>query len=105
MEHEVITVKYALIDDAHFFTSDDELALGLCAAHQDLKLAFEETAVQLKTLLKLNHDLDMEVEPTVPFEDFKNWVATWNATWKETPNPHIRPRVTSEVDWHRRKVA
>ena len=98
MTENVIKVKYAFIDGAHFFTSDDKLGLGLCAAHQDLKTAFEETSFQLKTLLKLNHQIEADIEPTVSLEQLEAWVAG------PSPNPHIRPRILGEVDWRRGAV-
>jgi hypothetical protein len=97
MPDDVITVKYAHIKGAHFFTSNDKFGLGLCVAHQDLKTAFEETAVQLKMLLKLNHDIVADVEPTVPYEVFAKSVET---TLK-TDTPHMRPRISGEMDWRR----
>lgn len=99
MPEEIISVKYAHIDGAHFFTSDDKLGEGLCAAHQDLKIAYEETSHQLKVLLKLNHNIDADVEPMVPLEELQKWVAS------VPPNPHIRPRVTGEVDWREKRRA
>ncbi|SDN42821.1 hypothetical protein SAMN05216360_108108 [Methylobacterium phyllostachyos] len=98
MADEVITVDYAFVDGAHMFTSDDKFACGLLVGHQDLKTAFEETAIQLKTLLKLNHDIETEVESLVTFEEFAALVASV----PKPTNPHVRPRLKSEVDWHRK---
>ena len=69
-EPKTITVVYKFIDGAHIFSSTDGLACGLYAASTDLKEAFDDTPVQLKTLLKLNHGIDADVVHGSTFEEF-----------------------------------
>ena len=73
-----ITVTYKVIDGAHFFVSDDKVAAGLCVAHGDLKVAFEEVGKQLSILFKVNHGMDCTFSAAVPFETFKSAVDAAN---------------------------
>lgn len=68
---EAISVTYKFIDGAHFFVSSDKKAEGLCVAHSDLKVAFEEVSLQLKALFEFNHGLKMDFQPGISFEPFK----------------------------------
>ena len=63
-----ITVKYQFVDGAHFFTSNDKDAKGLCAAHTDLATAFNEVTLQLNKLID-----GASFKPSVPLEEFKEW--------------------------------
>ncbi len=54
---KIIKIDYQIIDGAHFFTSKDELAVGLCAAHNDFNVALADVLIQLKTLLEKNHGI------------------------------------------------
>lgn len=66
-----ISVTYSYIDGAHFFTSEDPAAAGLCAASTDMKDAFDDVAVQLTNLFKLNHGVETPMfKPAVTFEHF-----------------------------------
>lgn len=65
---KTITVTYKFVDGAHFFVSDE--AKGLCAASADLKMAFDDVSVQLKTLAKLNHGRDINYVPAISFDAF-----------------------------------
>lgn len=66
-----ISVKYAYVDGAHFFTSDDPVAAGLCSASTNLKDAFDDVAVQLNAILNLDHGiLHPNYQPAVSYEQF-----------------------------------
>jgi hypothetical protein len=65
-----VSVVYKFIDGAHFFTSTDPLARGLCVASSDLRVAYDDIPRQLTTLLKSNHGIDAKVEHEKPFENF-----------------------------------
>jgi hypothetical protein len=69
-EPKIINVVYEFIDGAHIFSSTDPLACGLYAASVDLKDAYEDVPTQLKTLLKLNHEIDDDVKHELPFDQF-----------------------------------
>jgi hypothetical protein len=71
---ETINVKYAPVDGMHFFLANDAYSHGLCVAHQDLEIAFNEATIQLAMLLKQNHGLDCGIEPAVSFEEFDSMV-------------------------------
>ena len=69
-EPKIINVVYEFIDGAHIFSSTDPLACGLYAASVDLKEAYDDVPVQVKTLVKLNHGIEDEVEHGQPFDEF-----------------------------------
>jgi hypothetical protein len=60
-----ITVDYELIDGSHFFTSRHPLALGLCAASNNLPAAFADVSAQLVELLRDNHGISGACNPLV----------------------------------------
>ncbi len=57
---QMIKIRYQKIDGAHFFTSTDELGLGLCAAHNDYDSALNEAFAQLTSLLKIKYNVDTQ---------------------------------------------
>jgi hypothetical protein len=67
-----IRVLYAYIDGAHFFTSFE--VSGLCAASEDLEVAYNEVAFQLGFLLSRRHGKEIHVVPQVPLEEFRAWL-------------------------------
>jgi hypothetical protein len=67
----IINVMHKVIDGAHFFVTDDKKAVGLCVAHADLEVAFNEVATQLNLLFKYNHGMECNFSPSVPFGQFK----------------------------------
>jgi hypothetical protein len=67
-------VRYECIDGAHFFTSGDQMSKGLCVAHQNLEIAYQEVSQQLVSLLALNHGHETEMEPALPIEKFSDWL-------------------------------
>jgi len=71
-----VKVTYKYVDGAHFFTSTDKAAEGLCVAHKDLGVAFNEVGVQLKLLYKHNHGLETNFSPPLPFDVFKHYIET-----------------------------
>lgn len=68
----VFLVIYQEIDGAHFFTSQE--VPGLCAASTDLRVAFEEVAVQLGALLTEKVGAPVVCEPHAGFEQFERWL-------------------------------
>src|SRR5438067_413597 len=69
-EAKIIPVVYKFIDGAHIFSSTDPLARGLYAASTDLQEAYNDVPIQVKKLLKLNHQIEDEVVHQVSFQDF-----------------------------------
>ena len=63
MQQHAVEVSYACIDGAHFFTSDDGIGKGLCAANQDFDAALDEATRQLRELARLNHGIDADFVP------------------------------------------
>jgi transposase-like protein len=77
----------------HFFMATQGLAAGLCVAHTDLRTAYDETTLQIKNLIEVNHSLDLDVVPGVEFGELQEWVASLS-----TPkNPHLKP--WTEIPW------
>ena len=58
---EHVVVNHVCIDGAHFFTSDDGMGKGLCAANRDFNAGLAEVIEQLRELARLNHGVDCEV--------------------------------------------
>lgn len=84
----VIRVQYARVDGAHFFTSPE--VKGLCAAHNDLYVAFSAVGRQLGFLLRKITGSDKPFEPTVPFEELEAAISRLG----EMPNiPRTEPVV------------
>ena len=73
MQQHAVEVRYACIDGAHFFTSDDGIGKGLCVANPDFDTAFAEVAQQLQELARLNHRVDADFVPGVSADDLKAW--------------------------------
>jgi hypothetical protein len=73
-EPKILNVVYKFIDGAHIFSSTDPLIQGLYAASTELKEAFEDVPVQAKTLLHLNHKIEVDVIQQIPYEEFLNQV-------------------------------
>ena len=93
-----IEVTYKYIDGAHFFVSDDKEALGLCVAHCDLKIAYEEVAYQLSALFEHNHGEETTFSPTVSFDEFKKFADAVQLLAKGTePSGALKP--TSIQPW------
>lgn len=69
-EPKILNVVYKFIDGAHIFSSTDPLIQGLYAASTELKEAFDDVPIQAKTLLQLNHKIDVDVVPQIPYEEF-----------------------------------
>src|ERR1700724_3430287 len=69
-----VQITYKYVDGAHFFVSNDKDVQGLCVAHADLKIAYEEVARQLNILFEQNKGEKRNFRPTVPFEKFKKMV-------------------------------
>ena len=68
---EAISVTYAFVDGAHFFTSEDPKWSGLCAASVELETAWDDVSFQLNELAKLNHGIkDPGIKPAMSLDDF-----------------------------------
>jgi hypothetical protein len=85
---DAIKVTYKYIDGAHFFVSSDKAAAGLCAAHADLKIAYDEVAKQLNVLFEHNHgQKGTDFKPGTSFETFKKWLDAATALAKGNDKP------------------
>jgi hypothetical protein len=76
MTVNIVNVFYKFIGEAHFFTSYDQEAIGLCVAHNDLEKAFFEVSEQLNKLFEYNHDKKVSFSPVMKFEKFKEFIDT-----------------------------
>jgi hypothetical protein len=96
----IIPVDYEFVAGKHFFTAATEFGQGLCVAHSDLKLAYEEVGNQLKVILSENHEfkLNDNVEAMAPFEEFQAFL---DATTGKSQ--HIKSK-TTEVDWQAQEL-
>ena len=72
MPPKPIKVLYAYIDGAHFFTSFE--VRGLCAASEDLEVAYNEVSFQLGELFSRKLGKRMHFVPQVPLEEFRAWL-------------------------------
>ena len=79
---ENVSVRYALIDGAHFYTSGDERSYGLCVAHKNPRKAFDEVSAQLAYLFKANHSLSVSVTPPDQMPETEG-TFTWHVENKE----------------------
>jgi len=70
-----VTVVYAYVDGAHFFTSPDPIAKGLCVASEDLATAFHEVNVQLSELISDRKGRTVAVCPLTPLKAFEALIA------------------------------
>ena len=74
LNRTTVDVIWKYVDGAHFFTSESPAAVGLCAAHPELEIAYKEVAAQLKSLYKFNYGLDTTFMPSIPLDSFKELV-------------------------------
>ena len=92
-----IPVWYAKVDGAHFFTSNDPLAAGLCAASKNFDVAMSEAVMQLEYLLekKLGHAVKCippkkktkaAVKESKPFTGIADIHPGFIANWKAQQN-------------------
>ena len=90
-----VKIDYAYIDGAHFFTSPDPEVQGLCVASMDPATAYNEVAVQLNTLAKLNHNLDTNYLPPKPVEEFLASIQKWIDEQEKVKIPGFQSTATS----------
>ncbi len=64
----LIEIEYFERDGWHVFSSHH--IPGLYVAHTNLQTAYDDVATSIEMCIKLNLDIDVEVEPLVAFEDF-----------------------------------
>lgn len=101
-----ISVTYSFIDDAHFFTSKDVKARGLCVASKDLATAFNEVSFQLKTLLHENEGIEANCQSMLDFEELKEWVnKEVECSKREKINDFFIPVPTARMGWTEGKAA
>ncbi len=69
MNASAIKVEYQYVGGAHFFSSKDERAQGLCVANRNLDVAFQQVGQQLKILAKVNwgEEINFDRRDTVIF--------------------------------------
>jgi hypothetical protein len=87
-----IWVKYSVVGGAHFFTGADPYSQGLCVAHKDLKMAYDEVPIQLKNLLGVNHGIHADVGQAVPYEEFFDYVKN------SPPQTKMKPSIPFELE-------
>jgi hypothetical protein len=104
---DCILVLYSFIDGAHFFTSRDPLAKGLCVASKDLQAAFNEVSYQLKVLLKNNHNIpNPSPKSLTTFEELEKWASKEIQTSSEERKDNIFiPLPTAKMGWKMAKAA
>ena len=68
-----VEILYKYVGGAHFFSSNDDMARGLCVANRDLRKAYNEVGRQLTLLAKMNRDEATNFEPAVSYEEFEDW--------------------------------
>lgn len=104
---ECIHVLYSFIDGAHFFTSRDPLAKGLCVASKDLQAAFNEVSYQLKILLKNNYDITISTTTSLtPYAELEKWANQEIASTKAATKDDIFiPLPTAKMGWKMAKAA
>jgi len=101
---EFITVQYSFVDGAHFFTSKDPLAKGLCVASRDLHAAFLEVPYQLKVLLDKNKGLhNVQFTSMTPFAILKEWADKEMAdAQKSKHDDAFIPMPVAKMQWESR---
>ena len=63
-----ISTTYRTVEGWHVFVSDD--LPGLYVASKDLQSAYDDVVRSIQSLLKLDEDVDCEVFPEVPLDEF-----------------------------------
>ena len=86
---KTVNVLYKYVDGAHFFVSDDKETMGLCVAHTDLSVAYQEVGRALTFLFKENHGKDVQFVPSLAFEVFRHWLESANRAAMQSPTPGI----------------
>lgn len=66
-----VEVIYSHVDGAHFFTVSEGCYAGVCSASTDLKIAYEDVAVQLEELAADNNGNGIRFVPAVSFLEFR----------------------------------
>ena len=101
-KEKVLKVQYTYVDGMHFFVSGDALTKGLCAGHTNLKVAYDEVAIQLNYLFKKNCNIDVMCVPEGTFDEFKKWL---KATLDTTKDVSIEPVPNALIGWAQSEVA
>lgn len=106
-DQDCLVVLYSFIDGAHFFTSKDPLAKGLCVASKDLQAAFNEVTYQLKILLKDNHGVQNPMPSSLTaFSELEKWAKREiEATKAATKDNIFVPLPTAKMGWNMAKAA
>lgn len=89
-----VRVDYKFRDGWHVFTSAD--VLGLYVASEDAETAFDDVGPSIEKLVKLNDDIDCEVEVLKSYQDFVRYLRGRGID--QEPQPHIpHPAITSQI--------
>ena len=91
---EEISVTYKFVDGMHFFVPADKKAAGLCAAHKDLEVAYNEAGTQLSNIVSFNSGKDVSYVPAIPFEQFKKLIDAYQAVTKLASDYDISAAIT-----------
>ena len=84
-----VKVVYEFIDGAHFFTSAEKDAEGLCVASTDPVAAFNDVTTQLNALAAAK-GLPANYKPAAPVEDFSSWLETHGISTSDTVETAIK---------------
>jgi hypothetical protein len=93
-EPETVEVMYAHADGLHFFVGKSEASEGLCVAHPDMEVAFNEATLVLNLMSKFA-EKNCVFTPMVKFADFKEEVDRLMVT--QTTNMRVPPQ--AKMDW------
>jgi hypothetical protein len=63
-----ICASYKCTDGWHVFSCDD--LPGLYVAHKDAKVAYDDVALSIQTLMKLDRNIDCQVRPVLEFHEW-----------------------------------
>jgi phage terminase small subunit len=89
-----IYVTYKYVDGVHFFVAADKKAAGLCVAHKELAIAYNEVAEQLSKIITFNSGKQVSYSPAIPFEEFKKIIEAYQAVTKLASDYDITPAAT-----------
>lgn len=83
-----ICVSYKHVEGWHIFTSDE--IRGLYVASSDAELAYNDVALSIEKLLKLDEGMVCKVEPELTFAEFVNAVRHSREQKKEEVSQPMR---------------
>jgi len=101
--HGVVEVFYIPTDGLHFFVGASENSKGLCVAHPDLRVAFDETTLALNALSELSGK-NIKFAPEATFEEFRDQVEVLKPQ-KADSNTKIKLSGKAQMVWQENMVA